>query len=205
MGDGAKLRIDLPIIVEGRYDKSKLASMVDADIITTEGFGIFSDRSKLDMIRRLAEKGGIIVLTDSDRAGFRIRGHIAGAVPPDRIIHIYIPEILGREPRKRTPSAAGTLGVEGMPSEILRRAFEQAGVLSAGDGGRPAPGPSVTKALLYELGLCGRENSGIMRRRLCLRLGLPAGLSANALPAVLSRIMSQEELRRAAGELFREE
>lgn len=192
MSGGEKLRISRPIVVEGRYDKARLASFLEADIFTTDGFGIFRDREKLSFFRRLAQKDGIIVLTDSDRAGFQIRAHIAGAVPPDKIFHVYIPEILGKEPRKHAPSAAGTLGVEGVPIEILRRAFREAGVLEKGDSDNTRV--PITKADLYRLGLSGGENSAEKRRMLLRQLSLPGGLGTNALPAVLSRLLSLEEL-----------
>lgn len=205
-GERGLLKIRQPIIVEGRYDKAKLSSLVEGTIISTEGFGIFRDREKLEMIRRLAQADGIIVLTDSDRAGFLIRGHIAGAVPPDRIIHVYIPEILGKEARKSKPSAQGTLGVEGIPSAILRRALEEAGVVveqgeapSVQPG--PDPGPGITKGDLYRLGLSGGAGSGELRRQLLARLGLPGRLSANAMPQVLSRLMTLEQLEAAVQEL----
>ncbi len=187
------LKIRQPIIVEGRYDKAKLASLVDATIITTDGFDIFRDKEKLDMIRRLARRDGVIVLTDSDRAGFLIRNYIAGAVPPDRIIHVYIPEILGKEPRKPRPSAQGTLGVEGMPADILRRALLRAGVTPGGEEPEPLPG-AITKADLYRLGLSGGPDSAALRRRLLKELDLPGALSANAMPGVLSRLMTLAQL-----------
>lgn len=198
-----KLKIHRPIIVEGRYDKAKLSSLVEGTIISTEGFGIFRDKAKLEMIRRLAQADGIIVLTDSDRAGFLIRGHIAGAVPPDRITHVYIPEILGKEARKAKPSAQGTLGVEGVPSAILRRALEEAGVVvemgdTPVDPHQAQPGePGITKGDLYRLGLSGGPDSGGLRRQLLERLGLPGRLSANAMPQVLSRLMTLEQLEAA--------
>lgn len=185
------LKVNYPIIVEGKYDKIKLASLVEGDIITTDGFGIFKDKEKLAFIRLLAEKSPIILLTDSDRAGFRIRGYLAGAVPADRLIHLYIPEILGKEQRKEAPSAEGTLGVEGIPADILRRAFAQAGVLSDGEVTSPPP---ITKAQLYALGLCGGEGSAARRRQVQRQLGLPTKLSANALCAMLPRITDMETL-----------
>lgn len=186
------LKVRYPIIVEGRYDKSRLASVIEGDIITTEGFGIFSDKRKLDMIRRLAQQDKIIILTDSDRAGFRIRGYIAGAVPPERIINVYIPQIEGKEHRKAKPSAEGTLGVEGIPQQLLAEAFARAGV----DCGEYHPTSGITKQDMYELGLVGQPNSARMRRELLASLGLPQGLSANAMPGVLSRLTTPEELRR---------
>ncbi len=203
------MKVDLPIIVEGRYDKSKLSSLVEADIIVTGGFRIYKDREKLALIRRLAQRDRIIILTDSDRAGFQIRRYIAGAVPPDRIVHIYIPEILGKEKRKAAPGAQGILGVEGVPSHILRRAFEEAGVVVENAGQAPAApnrpsGPAITKADLYALGFCGGEGSVQRRRALQKRLSLPQALSANALPGVLNRIITREELSALAEELSQE-
>lgn len=192
------LKVRYPIIVEGKYDKIKLSSLIDGDILTTDGFGIFKDKEKLAFIRLLAAKSPIVLLTDSDRAGFRIRGYLAGAVPPDRLIHLYIPEILGKEQRKVAPSAEGTLGVEGMPADLLRNAFAQAGVLD--DGSLPTA-PPVTKAQLYALGLCGGEGSAQRRRLVQQRLGLPAKLSANALCSILPRIVELPELQQIIDDL----
>lgn len=186
------LKVRYPIIVEGKYDKIKLASLVEGDIITTDGFGIFKDKEKLAFIRLLAEKSPIILLTDSDRAGFRIRGYLAGAVPAQQLIHLYIPEIMGKEQRKETPSAEGTLGVEGIPADILRRAFAQAGVLDEDEINAPPP---ITKAQLYALGLCGGDGSAQRRRQVQRQLGLPAKLSANALCTILPRITDMATLK----------
>lgn len=193
-----KLRVKYPVIVEGRYDKAKLATLMEGDIIQTDGFRIFSDPKKLGMIQRLAEKGAVVILTDSDRAGFRIRGHIAGAVPPERVIHVYIPEILGKERRKAKPSAEGTLGVEGMEAEVLREALRKAGVL---EGEAPPEREAITKGDLYRLGLSGGEGSRGLREALVERLGLPRGVSANALPGVLTRLVSREELEALTAEI----
>lgn len=191
------IRIPYPIIVEGKYDKSRLASVVDADILTTEGFGVFSRRDKLELFRRLAERGRVVILTDSDRAGFRIRGYLAGALPPDRIINVYIPQVPGKERRKARPSAEGTLGVEGIPADLLLEALEKAGV-TAEDY---VPARGVTREDLYELGLFGRADSAKKRRALLAQLGLPQGLSVNSLPGVLSRLMTPEELKEKAERL----
>lgn len=187
-----KLRIRYPVVVEGRYDKARLSSFLAGDIIQTDGFGIFSHREKLALIRRLAEQGPVVILTDSDRAGFRIRGHIAGAVPPERLIHVYIPQIPGKERRKARPSAEGTLGVEGIDIPVLRRALAQAGAL-AGEEPEP-PREPVTKGDLYALGLSGGEGSAALRRALLGRLGLPRGIGANALPGILTRLTTPREL-----------
>ena len=121
------IRLKQTVIVEGRYDKARLSSLIDANILTTDGFDIFRDKRKLHTIRMLAEKDGIILLTDSDAAGFRIRGYLSGAVPPERITHVYIPDLFGKERRKNRPSAEGKLGVEGVPTKLLLEAFARAG------------------------------------------------------------------------------
>lgn len=187
-----KLRVRYPVIVEGRYDKAKLRSFLDADIIQTDGFRLFSDKKKLALIRELAQKEErLVVLTDPDRAGFLIRGHIAGAVPPEKLIHVYIPRIPGKEKRKSRPSAEGTLGVEGMEAGLLRDALEKAGVLS---GDEPPKREPITKGDLYALGLSGGEGSAALRRRLLAHLGLPEGIGANALPGLLTRLTTLPEL-----------
>ena len=197
-----KLRVRYPVIVEGRYDKAKLSSFLSGDIIQTDGFRLFSDKKKLALIRRLAQADKVVVLTDSDRAGFRIRGHIAGAVPPEKLIHVYIPRVPGKERRKARPSAEGTLGVEGMDAEVLREALEKAGALA--DSQPPERSP-ITKGDLYALGLSGGEGSAALRRRLLRRLDLPEGIGANALPGVLTRLVTLEELAALTARLREEE
>jgi len=193
-----KLRVRYPIVVEGRYDKAKLCSFLQADIIQTDGFRLFSDKKKLALIRRLAAEDRVVVLTDSDRAGFRIRGHIAGAVPPEKLIHVYIPQILGKERRKSRPSAEGTLGVEGMEAAVLRDALAAAGVLAGEEIPEREP---ITKGDLYALGLSGGEGSAALRRELLRRLGLPEGIGANALPGILTRLVTPEQLRELTAQL----
>lgn len=149
------LHLNQTIIVEGKYDKAKLASLVDANIITTDGFDIFRDKAKLNMIRALAARTGIIVLTDSDRAGFRIRQHISGALPKEQVTHVYIPDLTGKERRKPRPGAENLLGVEGIPDDILVAAFAKAGLIAQA----AAVKEPVTSADLMELGLSGGENS----------------------------------------------
>lgn len=188
-------KLTVPLIVEGKYDKAALCSLVEGDILLTNGFGIFKDAKKLALIRRLGQQGPIAILTDSDRAGFAIRGHLAGAVPPENIIQLYTPEIRGKERRKAAPSAEGKLGVEGMPAETLLSILETAGLL---EDSPAAPDPGrITKADLYRLGLSGGEGSALRRQALLKSLDLPLGISANALPGILSRLMSLEELERA--------
>ena len=185
-------KLKYPLIVEGKYDKSTLCSLVEGDIIVTNGFGIFRDKQKLALIRQLGAMGPIAILTDSDRAGFLIRGHLTGVVPPEHMIQLYTPEIRGKERRKAAPSAEGKLGVEGMPAEILLSALESAGLLE--DGALQSPTSPITKADLFRLGLSGGEGSAQKRRLLLQSLNLPTGISANALPGILSRLMTPEEL-----------
>lgn len=194
------IKIDEAIIVEGKYDKIKLSSIVDAVIITTNGFGIFKDEEKLELIRYYAQKTGVIILTDSDAAGRKIRGYIKGAVGEGRIINVYIPDIFGKEKRKTKPSAEGKLGVEGIDVRIILSAFSKAGITSSERKQRS----DITKLTLYEYGLSGGENSSALREKLQLRLGLPRQLSAGALTEILGTMMSSEELRSLINEIKEE-
>ncbi len=196
-----RLRVKYPIIVEGRYDKARLASLIEGDILQTDGFQVFSDKKKLALIRRLAAEEKVVILTDSDRAGFRIRGYLAGAIPPERVLHVYIPQVQGKERRKRRPSAEGTLGVEGMETEVLREALAKAGALA---GEEVPPRQPITKGMLYALGFSGGERSAVLRRALLKRLELPEGIGANALPGVLTRLVSPAQLEELAKELRQE-
>ena len=148
------IRIREAIIVEGRYDKNTLAQVVDAPILETSGFGIFHDSQRLALLRRLAETRGIIVLTDSDGAGFVIRSYLRGAIDPAQVKHAYIPDVAGKERRKRTASKEGKLGVEGMRPEVLLEALRRAGATIEGEDA-PLPGARITKADLYAAGLTG--------------------------------------------------
>ena len=199
-----KLRVKYPVIVEGRYDKARLSSFLTGDIIQTDGFGIFAQKDKLALIRRLARQGPVVVLTDSDRAGFRIRQHIAGAVPPDRLIHVYIPQVPGKERRKARPSAEGTLGVEGIDVAVLREALAQAGALAGEGVDQPPPRTPITKGDLYALGLSGGEGSAALRRALLRRLELPQGIGPNALPGILTRLIYVDQLAAMIAELREE-
>jgi ribonuclease M5 len=189
------LKLRQAIVVEGRYDRIRLASVVDATIVETGGFRIFKDPDKLRMLRTLAEVSGLIILTDSDRAGFCIRRYIQGAVDPSRITHVYIPSITGRERRKSASSAEGTLGVEGLSADILLEAFAKAGVQSTPVPGRSRP---ITRADLMEDGLAGGAGSAGRRRALMGSLGLPGGLSTGSLLTVLNTMMDYEEYKRRA-------
>ncbi len=186
----AKLNISYPVIVEGRYDKQRLQCVMDGQILTTDGFGVFNHKEKLTLIRALAQKSPIIVLTDSDGAGKLIRSHITSAVPKDRLIQLYIPQIKGKEKRKTAPSAEGTLGVEGMEQQLLYdllKPYENGEALS-----RAMENP-LSKTDFYIDGLTGKENSTARRDELAIRLGLPAGMTSNALLAALRLLCTYEE------------
>lgn len=188
------LRIKEAVIVEGKYDKIKLSSLIDALIIETNGFGIFKDRQKRALIQRLAKTRGILVITDSDGAGFVIRNHLAGLVPPGTVKHAYIPELRGKEARKEKPSKEGLLGVEGVPKEVLLQALSRAGVLCE-DGAQETcvPKAAITKGDLYEAGLIGSENSAARRQKLLAALQLPQKLSTNGMLSVLNFLLTREE------------
>ena len=186
------------IVVEGRYDKNTLSQVVDATVVTLGGFAVFNDREKLSFLRRLAEERGLIVLTDSDGAGFVIRNYLRGALPKDRVKQAYIPDIAGRERRKRAPSKEGKLGVEGMKPEVLIAALRRAGATLGGEEPARRAG-GITKATLYELGLSGGPGSAEKRRALLKELDLPEKLSANALLDVLNALYTEAELREITG------
>ena len=178
------LHTEKAIIVEGRYDKARLSGVVDALIITTDGFGIFNSKEKQAFIKKIAAEKGILILTDSDAAGFKIRNFLKNIVPEDRITHAYIPDIYGKEKRKEAPSKEGKLGVEGVPDAVIIQAVEKSGALTETP---PAQG-GIKKADLYDLGLSGGKNSAARRERLLKELELPQRLSPNALLEVLNCI-----------------
>lgn len=192
------IHLNQAVIVEGKYDKIKLSSILDAVIIETGGFSIFKDREQLELIRKLADAKGVIIMTDSDGAGFKIRSFLRGALPKNRVWNVYIPDIYGKEHRKTLPSKEGKLGVEGIPKQEILKCLEQAGVLF---DERIEPVRRITKADLYEDGLAGGEGSAAARRRLLDKLGLPARLSANSLLDVFNAMLSYEEYRQAVDEL----
>lgn len=189
------IRIREAIIVEGRYDKNTLAQIVDAPILETSGFGIFHDSQRLALLRRLAETRGIIVLTDSDGAGFVIRNYLRGAIDPAQVKHAYIPDVAGKERRKRTASKEGKLGVEGMRPDVLLEALRRAGATIEGEE-TMAAGARITKADLYAAGLTGGADSRAARQRLLAQLDLPEHLSTNALLEVLNALMTREEFQK---------
>lgn len=187
----SKLKIDIPIAVEGKYDKNKLSSIVDANIITTDGFGVFASAEKALLIRRLAEPRGIIVLTDSDGAGLVIRNYFNSILPKDKLIHLYTPQVEGKEKRKKLPSKAGILGVEGIEAEILRELLKP----FSNSNAVVSNGRQVTKADFYEDGLSGTESSAERRRILCKKLSLPENMSANALLAAINLLYNYEKYK----------
>ena len=186
------IKVNEVIIVEGRYDKNTLSQIIDGTIIETEGFGIFSDKQKLSLFRRLAETKGLVVLTDSDGAGFVIRNYLKGAIDPKYVKHAYIPDVLGKEKRKSSPSKEGKLGVEGMSREVIVEALTRAGV-SIGDSVNESKAELITKTDLFELGLSGGKGSGEKRQVLLKKLLLPSKLSPNAMLDVLNALMTRDE------------
>ncbi|MCI6730264.1 MAG: DUF4093 domain-containing protein [Candidatus Faecousia sp.] len=182
------------IVVEGRYDKNTLLQVVDATVLETHGFGIFKDKEQLSLLRRAAEKRGLIVLTDSDGAGFVIRNYLKGAIPGNLVKHAYIPDIPGKERRKTAPGREGKLGVEGMHPEILLEALRRAGATLEGETPDGAPRGGITKADLMELGLYGGTESGERRRALLQKLGLPQHMSTNAMLQALNLLYTRQEL-----------
>lgn len=186
------LRVNEVIVVEGRYDKNTLSQIIDGTIIETEGFGIFSDKQKLNLLRKLAEKRGLVIFTDSDGAGFIIRNYLKGAIDSKLIKHAYIPDIYGKERRKNAPSREGKLGVEGMSREVILEALARAGV-SAVETEIREPAEQISKADLYALGLSGGAESTEKRLALLKELGLPEKISVNALLDVLNALMTREE------------
>ena len=180
------------IVVEGRYDKNALSQVVDAVIIETSGFGIFNDAEKRKLLQTMAEARGLIVLTDSDGAGFVIRNYIKGCVDPKLVKHAYIPDIYGKERRKSAPSREGKLGVEGMKPQVLLDALIRARA-TFDDEENKKTAPRISKADMYARGLSGREGSAEKRARLIKQLGLPERLTADGLLDVLNATMSREE------------
>lgn len=180
------------IVVEGKYDEIRLHSVVNATVVATNGFGIFKQPETMELLRRLAAAQGLVVLTDSDAAGFLIRDRLAGALPKEQVLHAYAPEIVGKERRKRAPSKEGLLGVEGIDGEHLLAALLRAGA-TVEDTAVQRPTPYLTKARLFEDGLSGGERSAALREALLKELGLPHRLSANRLVEVLNAVLREAE------------
>lgn len=189
------LKIRETIVVEGRYDRNTLSQIVDAPVFETNGFGIFKDREQLALLRTVAERRGLIVLTDSDGAGFVIRNHIKSAIPAQYLKHAYIPDISGKEKRKAAPGKEGKLGVEGMRPEVILQALRQCGATIENETEHRQSSCGITKQLLAELGLSGGACSSLKRKQLQKKLNLPEHMSANALLQALNLLLSEEELR----------
>lgn len=184
------LHIEQAVIVEGKYDKIKLSSILDAVIITTNGFSVIKNKEKLEIIRFYAQNKGIIILTDSDSAGFKIRNYLKGAIKNGKIINVYVPDIFGKEKRKAAPSKEGKLGVEGIDKEIILDAFKKAGVISYD---KDADNDPITRIDLYECGLSGGENSSEKRKVLLQQLGMPQLLTTTGMLEILNTMMSRSE------------
>ena len=186
------IKITPAIVVEGKYDKNKLSQIFDTTIIEVGGFGLFKDKDKTDMLRRIALTRGIIVLTDSDGAGLVIRNRIKSCIGEGKVYHAYIPEIYGKEKRKQKPSKEGKLGVEGVPDDVIIQAVKNCGGMLGGDLPQK---PLLTKELMYELGLSGRECSKQKRTELMEKLRLPKNLSTNALLDAVNALSEDIEVR----------
>lgn len=193
------IKLDMPVIVEGKYDIIKLSNLIDGLIIKTDGFGIFKDKEKQRLIRRLAGEKGIIVLTDSDSAGFMIRNFITSVVPKEKIINVYIPDIYGKERRKTERGREGKLGVEGMSEEVLLEAFGKAGVLCGKSD--ITERRLITNVDLYEWGFSGRPESKIKRQALLKSLALPERMSTSSLVKILNSFVTYEEFIEKAKEI----
>lgn len=186
-------RVKEAIIVEGAYDKIKLSGFIDGVIFTTGGFTIFKSKKMQESVRSLAEKCGIVILSDSDFAGIKIRNFIKQLAPGAKILHAYVPEIAGKEKRKKKPSSEGILGVEGMSEEIILDALKKSGATINGSKEMPKQVYPVTKADFFRAGLSGGENSSALRAALAQKLSLPSKLSANMLLDVINSCLTRDE------------
>ncbi len=197
------IHLSIPVIVEGKYDKIKVKSVVSATVIATDGFGIFNNAEKRALIRRLG-KNGVVILSDSDGGGRVIRSHLRGILGGIPVYDLYTPQIAGKERRKAAPSKAGFLGVEGVPADVLRAVFEKFAEahpeLCGGDAESPEKSP-LTSVQMFELGLTGHDNSAALRDDVCRKLGLPAGMSAKAFTEAVGLVSDFEEVQKIMGEL----
>lgn len=193
------VKIKEAIVVEGRYDKNTLSQIVDAPIFETNGFGIFKDKPQILLLRRVAQKRGLIVFTDADGAGFVIRNHIKSAIPGKYLKHAYTPDIFGKERRKNAPGREGKLGVEGMKPEIILDALRKAGATFEGEDSKPVN--QITKQDLMGLGLSGGPDASARRLALLKKIGLPEHMSANAMLQALNLLCSFEEVEQITNNL----
>lgn len=194
------IKLDKAVIVEGKYDVIKLSNIIDALIIKTDGFGIFKDKEKQKLLRRLADEKGIIVMTDSDSAGFLIRNFLSSSIPADKITHVYIPDLYGKEKRKTAPSKEGKLGVEGISEEIIIDALKKAGVVYS-NGETLEKRRLITNVDLYDCGLIGAQNSSDKRKLLLKSLALPERLSSSSMIKILNTFVTFEEFEEKVKEL----
>ncbi len=198
------VKIKEAVVVEGRYDAARLRQVVETTVVQTDGFGVFRNPDTMTLLRKLAATTGLIVLTDSDSAGFVIRDRISSALPKEAVKHAYIPEIKGKERRKHTPSKEGLLGVEGQENEVILTALLRAGATVEGAEFTPKP-PFLTKARAYQDGLSGTQNSAERRKRLLQHLQLPQKLSTNRLLEVCNALLTEEEYEKLLEKLEQEE
>ena len=192
------IRIREAILVEGRYDKNSLSQLVDTAIFETGGFGVMKDREKIQFLRQVAEKRGLIIFTDSDGAGFVIRNRLKSLLPPDKLLHAYIPQIAGKEKRKTKGSKEGMLGVEGVPNQVIIQALQKAGVDCLNS--RPNR-PQITKADFYEWGLTGMPGSQEKRKQLLQALDLPSHMTANALLEFINAVADYDTVKQKIEQL----
>ena len=185
-----KIKLEQAVLVEGRYDKIKLDSLLDALVIPVHGFSIFTDDELKELIKKLADERGLIILMDSDAAGFKIRGFIKSMVPPEKVKDVYIPDIMGKETRKRTASKEGKLGVEGIDANILREAFEKAGVIEKTEDRQVE---KIEKHHFVEYGFSGGKDSSERRQMLYSKLDLPSRISTNSAISIINSMMTLEE------------
>ena len=188
------IKIKEAIVVEGRYDKNTLSQIVDAPILETSGFGIMKDKQQLQLLRKVAQNRGLVILTDSDGAGFVIRNFLKGAIDSKYLLHAYIPDISGKERRKSGPGKEGKLGVEGMTPQVIVDALRRAGATFLGEETKRTAG-NITKQDMMELGLSGGEGSSTLRKRLLKKLDLPEHMSTNALSQAVNLFYTLDELR----------
>ncbi|HIQ58048.1 MAG TPA: DUF4093 domain-containing protein [Candidatus Merdivicinus intestinavium] len=195
------IRCNMPIIVEGKYDKITLENFVEGTILSTGGFSIFKNKELLELMRVMAKKTGIVILTDSDAAGFKIRSHIRSAVRDGKIVNVYIPDVYGKERRKAAPSKEGKLGVEGLSQEVLEEAFRKAGV---GVSCAEKPRDPITKADFFVWGLSGSDGASLRREAVKQKLGFPERMSAGALLAAVNVLYHKDEFYHLLCEWFPE-
>jgi ribonuclease M5 len=197
------VKIREAIVVEGRYDQNTLSQIVDAPIFQTNGFGIMKDKAQLELLRLVAKKRRLIVFTDSDGAGFVIRNYLKSAIEPRYLLHAYIPDVAGKEKRKRTPGKEGKLGVEGMTPDVILDCLRRAGATIEGESSQPTQ--SMTKQDLMELGLSGGKDSADKRKQLAKALDFPEHMSSNALLQALNLLYTKEELSQIVSRLLEKE